>query len=58
MNLGDICYHKATNRKCVIAADWGPGKVKVTTEEGKSEIYYKTELLTESEWLEKNKNKV
>lgn len=53
MNPGDICYHKATEKRCVVAADWGEDKVRVTTEDGKSEVYYKVELLTETEWTEK-----
>lgn len=58
MNPGDICYHKATDKRCVVGADWGDGKVKVTTEDGESVVYYKVELWTEAEWLEKNKNSV
>ncbi len=58
MNPGDICYHKATEKKCVIGDDWGDGKVKVTTEDGDSVVYYKSELWTEAEWKSKNKNSV
>lgn len=56
MNSGDICYHKATEKRCVIAEGWDGNKVKVTTEDGESKIYYKTELWTEAEWRAKNNN--
>lgn len=56
MNPGDVCYHKATDKRCVIAENWEDDKVRVTTEDGESKVYHKTELWTEAEWLEKNKN--
>ena len=58
MNPGDICYHKATDKRCVIAEEWEENKVRVTTEDGKSEVYQKAELWTEAEWLAKNKNTI
>jgi len=58
MNPGDVCYHKATRKRCVISEQWEDDKVKVTTQDGESLIYSKAELWTESEWLEKNRSKV
>lgn len=56
MNPGDIVYHKATDKKCVIAELWDGDQVRVTTQDGESKVYHKTELWTEEEWLRKNKN--
>ena len=55
MNPGDIVYHKATGKRCVIARDWDEGRVSVTTEDGESKIFNKVELWTEEEWLKRNK---
>lgn len=55
MKPGDVCYHKATNKRCVVSQDWNEGTVKVTTEDGESMVYSKVELWTEAEWVEKNK---
>ncbi len=55
MNLGDICYHKATRKRCVISELWEDDKVRVTTQDGESKIYQKAELWTEAEWLEKKR---
>ncbi len=54
MNPGDICYHKATDKRCVVAENWNDDGVRVTTEDGKSLVYKKTELWTEAEWETKN----
>ena len=56
MKLGDICYHKATEERCVISELLSSGKVRVTTREGKSEIYHPAELWTEAEWEARNEN--
>lgn len=58
MNLGDICYHKATDKRCVIADNWEDDQVRVTTEDGESKVYHKTELWTEAERQAKNKNTI
>jgi len=58
MKPGDVCYHKATEEKCVIAEPWNDSQVRVTTQKGDSKVYYRAELWSEVEWLEKNKNKV
>lgn len=58
MNPGDVCYHKATRKRCVISEPWEDDKVMVTTQDGESKVYQKAELWTEAEWSEKNKNRV
>ncbi len=58
MNPGDICYHKATEKRCVIAENWEDNRVKVTTEDGESKVYQKTELWTEAEWKARNENQI
>lgn len=55
MNPGDVCYHKATHKRCVISEPWDDG-VRVTTEDGESKIYKKEELWTEAEWEAKYGN--
>jgi len=54
-NLGDIVYHKATNKKCVVSNMEG-GKVWVTTEDDVKTVYYEHELMSEKEWEDKNVN--
>jgi hypothetical protein len=54
MKPGDICYHKATQKRCVISGYWNDA-LRVTTEDGESVIYKKEELWTEAEWEERNK---
>ena len=58
MKPGDIVYHKATGKRCVISSPWNKGQFRVTTEDGKSEVYAEVELWTETEWKEENKNKL
>lgn len=58
MNPGDICYHKATEKRCVISENWEETGVRVTTEDGESKVYQKTELWTEIEWEQRNRNEV
>lgn len=53
MNPGDIVYHKATHKRCVISEVGGDGRVRVTTEDGDSKVYHTPELWTEAEWEEK-----
>lgn len=55
MNPGDIVYHKATHKRCVISEPWNGG-VRVTTEDGNSKVYEIPELWTETEWEQRNKN--
>ena len=54
MKPGDIVYHKATHKRCVISEPWDDG-VRVTTENGESKVYKIPELWTEAEWEAKNK---
>ncbi|MBU1323334.1 hypothetical protein KKE75_04735 [Patescibacteria group bacterium] len=54
---GDIAYHKATQKRCVIK---GPshnhGYLLVTTENDEVKSYAPEELWSEKEWNDKMKN--
>jgi ribosomal protein S17 len=57
-NLGDIVYHKATLKRCVVS-DFSDGKVVVTTEDGEQHKYYsEEELYSENEYNNKNSNNI
>lgn len=43
---GDVAYHKATNKKCVIIKIENEGEYLVRTEDNLKEIYFKVELET------------
>jgi len=57
-NKGDIGYHKATHKKCVISSIASDGRVFVTTEDGEKTVYQPEELWTEKEWEDKNRNDI
>lgn len=53
---GDIAYHKATKKRCVVK---GPGRkdaILVTTEDDEVKNYQPEELWTEEEWKARNRN--
>lgn len=54
-NLGDVVYHKATNKKCVIS-DIEGDKVWVTTEDNLKTMYREYELVSKKEWEDENVN--
>jgi len=54
-NLGDIVYHKVTNKKCVISS-MSDNRIWVTTEDDLKTNYYEHEVLSEKEWEDKNVN--
>ncbi|MBP9817397.1 hypothetical protein KBC75_01395 [Candidatus Shapirobacteria bacterium] len=49
LNLGDIVYHKATLKRCVISRIDG-NDVYVTTKDGDAKCYSSVELWTEAEY--------
>lgn len=50
---GDLAYHKATRKRCVVSVIDNNG-VTVTTQDDESKFYAPEELWTESEWRERN----
>jgi hypothetical protein len=57
-NKGDIGYHKATNKRCVISDIGDNGRVFVTTEDGEKTVYQPEELWTEQEWKDRNRDDI
>lgn len=55
---GDIVYHKATEKRCVIKDAWEGNEWRVTTQDGELKVYSPEELWNEAEWLQKNKNQI
>ena len=49
---GDIAYHKATHKRCVVK-EFDVEEIIVTTEDDEVRRYKPEELWTEQEWLEK-----
>jgi hypothetical protein len=56
MKPGDLAYHKATEKRCVIKDVWENGDWRVTTEDGEIQVYSPVELWTEAEWKHRNEN--
>ena len=54
LKKGDVVYHKATGKRCVVSGFDGE-RVQVTTEDDKVRIYEPEELMTEEERSEKNR---
>lgn len=53
---GDVGYHKATFKRCVVAGPAHGGGLIVTTEDGERKVYESEELWTEEEWNTRNQN--
>lgn len=53
---GDIIYHKATHKRCVVAGNTSNGKLWVTDQDDKQGTYAPEEFWTEQEWDQRNAN--
>lgn len=53
---GDVVYHKATHKRCVVKEPGEEGTVLVTTQDDEIKNYQPEELWTEEEWKARNRN--
>jgi hypothetical protein len=53
---GDIVYHKATLKRCVVKGPSHNGGLLVTTENDEVKNYQPEELWSEGEWNKRNEN--
>ena len=51
---GQIVYHKATLKRCVVKGPGNDGEILVTTEDDEVNSYQPEELWTEEEWESRN----
>lgn len=53
---GDVVYHKATMKRCVVANTESDGRLYVTDQDGQRATYEPDEFWTEDEWKQRNAN--
>lgn len=53
---GDVAFHKATHKRCVIKGPGIKGSLLVTTVDDETKSYQPEELWTEQEWNQRNAN--